>query len=147
MNPRPVPYKGTALTTELPVYNESLVPGAGLEPARSYEHWVLNPARLPITPPRHTGELVSPVGFEPTRSYLQGILSPLGLPVPPRRHIFERTCSTQLIKKSRWAQQDSNLQSTAYEAAALTNCAMGPRFIILKINNEAGTQTLTLQMN
>ena len=129
------------------MYNESLVPGAGLEPARSYEHWVLNPARLPITPPRHTGELVSPVGFEPTRSYLQGILSPLGLPVPPRRHIFKRTCSIYPQVSGWWAQQDLNLQSTAYEAAALTSCAMGPHFIILKINNEAETQAIILQMN
>ncbi len=28
-----------------------MVPEAGLEPARPYEHWHLKPARLPIPPP------------------------------------------------------------------------------------------------
>ena len=28
-----------------------MVPRAGLEPARSYEHWILSPRRLPIPPP------------------------------------------------------------------------------------------------
>ncbi len=30
-----------------------IVPKAGLEPARSCEHWILNPACLPIPPLRH----------------------------------------------------------------------------------------------
>ncbi len=29
------------------------VPGAGLEPARGCPHWILSPARLPVSPPRH----------------------------------------------------------------------------------------------
>ena len=30
-----------------------MVPGAGLEPARCFHRGILNPLRLPISPPRH----------------------------------------------------------------------------------------------
>ena len=30
-----------------------MVPRAGIEPARPQGHWILNPARLPVPPPRH----------------------------------------------------------------------------------------------
>ena len=32
-----------------------VVPRAGIEPARGCPHWILNPARLPISPPRQPG--------------------------------------------------------------------------------------------
>ena len=35
--------------------NNSMVPRVGLEPTRCHHHRILNPARLPIPPPRHTG--------------------------------------------------------------------------------------------
>ena len=34
-----------------------MVPGAGLEPARSYDRGILNPLCLPISPPGHRGNL------------------------------------------------------------------------------------------
>ena len=35
--------------------NKTMVPGAGLEPARSYDRGILNPLCLPISPPGHRG--------------------------------------------------------------------------------------------
>ncbi len=32
--------------------SKSFVPGEGLEPSRTEVHWILSPARLPISPPR-----------------------------------------------------------------------------------------------
>jgi hypothetical protein len=34
------------------VVPEAVVPGAGLEPARAEAQWILNPSRLPVSPPR-----------------------------------------------------------------------------------------------
>ena len=33
------------------IYNRNLVPGVGLEPTRYCYRWILNPLRLPISPP------------------------------------------------------------------------------------------------
>ena len=33
-----------------------LVPGAGIEPARCCQRWILSPVRLPIPPPRQRNE-------------------------------------------------------------------------------------------
>lgn len=35
-----------------------MVPGAGLEPAHHFWRWILNPLRLPISPPGHQGEVL-----------------------------------------------------------------------------------------
>ena len=32
------------------------VPRVGIEPTRCCHHWILNPARLPIPPPRQVGK-------------------------------------------------------------------------------------------
>ena len=37
------------------VSNRSVVPRVGLEPTLSCPNWILNPTRLPISPPRHGG--------------------------------------------------------------------------------------------
>ncbi len=46
-----------------------MVPGAGLEPARSKERGILNPLCLPISPPGHIME--AEVGIEPAYTELQ----------------------------------------------------------------------------
>lgn len=46
-----------------------MVPGAGLEPARSKERGILNPLCLPISPPGQTME--AEVGIEPAYTELQ----------------------------------------------------------------------------
>ncbi len=38
----------------LRLVNNFGMPRAGIEPARGHPHWILNPARLPISPPRHS---------------------------------------------------------------------------------------------
>ena len=38
------------------VLKARMVPGAGLEPARSYDRGILNPLCLPISPPGHRGD-------------------------------------------------------------------------------------------
>ena len=35
------------------------VPGEGLEPSRTEVHWILSPARLPISPPRQVFYFIS----------------------------------------------------------------------------------------
>ena len=37
-----------------------LVPRAGIEPARGHPHWILNPACLPVSPPRQRVEFPHP---------------------------------------------------------------------------------------
>jgi hypothetical protein len=39
-----------------------MVPGAGLEPARCFHRGILNPLRLPISPPRHCVTLLDRAG-------------------------------------------------------------------------------------
>ena len=39
-----------------------LVPRAGIEPARGHPHWILNPACLPVSPPRQWNKN-SPIQF------------------------------------------------------------------------------------
>lgn len=36
-----------------------LVPRAGIEPARCHHHRILNPARLPVPPPRQRSDIIS----------------------------------------------------------------------------------------
>lgn len=50
-----------------------LVPRAGLEPARSYEHRILSPACLPVPPPGHGVERKT--GFEPATPTLARLCS------------------------------------------------------------------------
>ena len=38
-----------------PTFADEMVPGAGLEPARSYKRGILNPLCLPIPPPGQSG--------------------------------------------------------------------------------------------
>ena len=40
-------------TKKAPSKESAYVPEAGVEPARYYYHWILNPARLPIPPLGH----------------------------------------------------------------------------------------------
>ncbi len=42
---------------------EKVVPEEGIEPTRSCLHWILSPARLPISPLRHEWELYRTVGL------------------------------------------------------------------------------------
>ena len=56
-----------------------MVPGAGLEPARSYKRGILNPLCLPIPPPGHTVNFLyytsflmeAEAGIEPALTALQ----------------------------------------------------------------------------
>lgn len=71
-----------------------LVPPAGLEPARSEEHWILSPRRLPIPPPwqnkitiipapllitaeqeLHNQPTFEPTGNDPSRAICDWLLS------------------------------------------------------------------------
>ena len=46
-----------------------LVPRAGIEPARGHPHWILNPACLPVSPPRQRVEfLIQRLSLAPTDS-------------------------------------------------------------------------------
>ncbi len=40
-------------------FDHTVVPGAGLEPARSKERGILNPLCLPISPPGHIRQFIS----------------------------------------------------------------------------------------
>ena len=60
--------------------NLCLVPRAGIEPARSHPHRILNPARLPVPPPRQ-------------RAHIIGILD------EKRQSNFRCTCSSKEYRK------------------------------------------------
>jgi hypothetical protein len=66
---------GRAIRSSL---ERSMVPGAGLEPARIYIRGILSPLRLPIPPPRRTNLLEAAPGFEPGIGVLQTPALPLG---------------------------------------------------------------------
>ena len=56
----------------LPFHHECLVRGNGLEPSRSFDHWDLGPARLPITPtPQKNAALGLPSGTHRLRERLR----------------------------------------------------------------------------
>ena len=66
-----------------------MVPGAGVEPARSFLRGILSPLCLPIPPPgqpyflTYLIKMEAGVGIEPVRYFYRGILSPLCLPISP----------------------------------------------------------------
>ncbi len=39
----------------------TLVPRAGIEPARDHSHRILNPARLPVPPPRQSPQIITTI--------------------------------------------------------------------------------------
>ena len=58
----------------MPICSLPSMPEAGIEPARSFDHWGLGPTRLPL---RHPG-VIPPRGFEPPQSLVRSqVHSPL----------------------------------------------------------------------
>ena len=52
VGPRPVIWLLCEMKCQSNISSIFFVPRVGLEPTCSEEHWILNPARLPISPPR-----------------------------------------------------------------------------------------------
>lgn len=69
----------------------AILPGGaegGIRTLTSRGHWILNPARLPITPPRHGAES----GARTRKSQGRCILSAVRLPISPSQHlVFHRS--------------------------------------------------------
>ena len=81
-----------AETYEQP-WRKSMVPRAGLEPARTNVRRILSPLRLPIPPPRHTIFLEAAPGFEPGIRVLQTHALPLGYAARQSFNLFNNKTS------------------------------------------------------
>jgi hypothetical protein len=75
LHKKELPHKVEALFFD--VLKRPFIPVAGVEPARSCDHRILSPARLPI-PPHRQYFMEAATGIEPVVKVLQTLALPLG---------------------------------------------------------------------
>jgi hypothetical protein len=96
------------------------MPEVGFEPTRSYDHWILSPARLPIPPLRQIITKKAVIGFEPMIKVLQTSALPLGYTAIQLEFNWDKA---PIKKGGRW---ESNPRVSEPQSDVLTTSPLPP---------------------